>query len=130
MDAHGYGTKIEIYSAKPLAPPVVEELLKRIVTDIGERCLQAGAQAIGHIKCYLKTEQGYAKADIVRMKDGAYADSRLKSSITGGSLVINSILLGMHEDELERITMGSIMSLFKEHEISLISQKDGQRDHS
>jgi hypothetical protein len=129
MDAHGYGTMLEILSERPLPPSIVEELLRRMVTEIGERCLQAGARAIGHIKCYLKADQGYAKADIVRLKQGAYSESKLKTGINGGSLVINSILLGLPDDAVERITMAAIRSLFAEYGVALASQKECHPDH-
>jgi hypothetical protein len=130
MDAHGYGAMLEFVTIKPLSPAAVEELLKRLVTVIGERCLRAGARAIGHIKCYLETGQGYAKADIVRMKEGAFAETALGAPVTGGSLVINSILLGLHEDELERITMSSALSLLGEYGVSVVGKAVGHRQHS
>lgn len=129
IDAHGYGARLEVHSAKAVPPDAVEGLLRRMVAEIARRCLEGGARAIGHIKCYLKTEQGFAKADIVRMRDGAYSESRLDSPVTDGSLVINSILLGLPEDELERITMQTIRSLLSEKGFSLVSDQEGQREH-
>jgi hypothetical protein len=129
MDAHGYGTKLKILSERPLPPSIVEELLRRMVTEIGERCLQAGARAIGHIKCYLKADQGYAKADIVRLKQGAYAEICLGAPITRGSLVINSIVLGLSDGEVERITMNTIRGALAEYGIALASQEEYHQDH-
>lgn len=129
IDAHGYGAMIEIRSGRPIPQADVELLLKRLVTEIAERCLEAGARAIGHIKCHLRTGHGFAKADIVRIKDGAYCESSLDSSVTEGSLVINSILLGLPEDELERITMQTMRRLLKEQGISFVNHQEGQREH-
>jgi hypothetical protein len=129
MDAHGYGTKIEIFSERPLPPAMVEGLLRRMVTEIAERCLQKGARAIGHIKCYLKTEQGYAKADIVRLKQGAYAEICLDAPITKGSLVINSIVLGLSDGEVERVTMSTIRVALAEYGVALASQEEYHHDH-
>lgn len=129
MDAHGYGVEIEICSENPLPPPVVEELLRRTVTEIAESCVKAGAKAIGHIKCYLKTGEGYAKADIVRLKQGAYAEIRLESPMTSGRLVINSILLGLPEAVVEEVTLTTIRRLLTEYGITLVSQEDGHGDH-
>lgn len=129
MDAHGFGTRVEFSSERPMEPPVVEELLRRLVTEIAELCLEAGARAIGHIKCYLKTGHGYAKADIVRLKQGAYAESRLESAITGGTLVINSILLGLPEEPIEEITMTAIGRLFSAYGIAVVSRDGRQGCH-
>lgn len=129
MDAHGFGTRIEIASERPLEPRVVEELLRRLVTEIAELCLEDGARAIGHIKCYLKTEQGHAKADIVRLKQGAYSEVRLGSAIARGSLVINSILLGLPEESIEEITMTAIKRLLTAYGMAMVSQEGRQEGH-
>lgn len=129
MDAHGYGTKIEISSPIPLTPSVVEGLLRQIVVEIGERCLEGGARAIGHIKCLLKADQGYAKADVVRLKQGAYAETRLGSPIFGGSLYINSILLGMKDGEVERITLGVIQKVLAHYGISIVGHEVFHKEH-
>jgi len=129
MDAHGYGGIIEIFSEKLLDPATVEELLKRIVTEVGGRCMEAGARAIGHIKCYLKTDRGYAKADIVRLRQGAFAEVRLDGPIRGGTLVINSIVLGLPDGEVERTTKDAIGKVLAEYCISLREMQECHGDH-
>ncbi len=124
MDAHGYGALMELSSERPLPPEAIDELLRRIVTEIGERCLREGARAIGHIKCYLRAEGGYAKADIVRMKQGAYSEISLREPISKGTLVINSILLGIPQADIERITMRSIEGLLRDYGISSVINPD------
>ncbi len=124
MDAHGYGALMELSSERSLPPNTIEEFLRKAVTEVGKRCLREGARAIGHIKCYLKAEGGYAKADIVRMKQGAYSETTFKGPISRGTLVINSILLGIPKADIERITMGAIEELLKEYGISSVIKPD------
>jgi hypothetical protein len=119
MDASGYGVLVGICSEGSLQPATVEEFLRRIVTEVGERCLAAGARAIGHIKCYLKADQGHAKADIVWLKQGAFVEVQLERPITRGSLVINSIILDLSEDEIERITIEVLERILGEYGVSL-----------
>ena len=104
ININGYGLMMKIHSSTAVAPERLEEMIREVVLGIAKECMENGATAIGHVKTHLKTTHGYARADVVRLKEGAYVQSDLKEAEAAGELTLNSIILGMEKDEIAEIT--------------------------
>jgi len=128
IDAQGYGTMLRIDASKAVGPHRLEAMLGEVVMAIALECMQKGAKAIGHIKSNLSTSAGYVKADVVRVKDGAYTESNLEKPGDGGDLVINSIVLGLEKEKIAEITLRLTKSILKSYGFSSVEETSCQVD--
>lgn len=115
VKVEGYGVVLELSSERKAEPGELEQMTREVVTNIAMDCMSRGARAIGHIKSHLKTPLGYVNADVVRLEQGAYSESNLKTPAGKGILVLNSIVLGLPREEIREITISKAIEVLKKH---------------
>ena len=125
IKVEGFGVSLRIQAGKVISAQELELALKELVTSIAEGCLEKGAKTIGHIKSHLKASSGYIKADIVHLSQGAFAQCTLRNGEKEGELVINSIVLGLSRNEIERITLRTAEKVLRAHGFSMTTVNQG-----
>ncbi|MEM1985092.1 MAG: hypothetical protein QXW76_07500 [Candidatus Korarchaeum sp.] len=116
---HGHGNihcssiSLKISSREFVFPEKFNEIVHEMVKEIADECIRRGAKAIGHIKLYLKTESGYVRADTVGIKYGVNVESNIKKPEREALLMINSIVIGLNEEELSEVTIDTVRKVLQ-----------------
>jgi hypothetical protein len=118
IKVEGYGVVLRLTSKKAADVDKLKAMLREIVTEIALDCIEGGAMAIGHVKSHLKTPSGYIKADIVHLKQGAYAEGDVVKSERSGTLIINSIVLGLSKDKIAETTLEAARKVLEKYDFS------------
>jgi hypothetical protein len=100
----GYGIAFKLVAAQPLDTIKLEDMARDLMKEIADECVKQGATMIGHIKCILHTTGGWVKADTIGAKYGVYVKSELANPQSEGTLVINSIIVGLDKNKIIDIT--------------------------
>jgi|GEM_PF-587363 hypothetical protein len=126
IKVEGYGVILRLTGKKAADVERLKAMLKEIVTEIARDCIEGGAMAIGHVKSHLKTPSGYVKADIVQLKQGAYAEGNVGKSERSGTLIINSIVLGLDKDRIAETTLEGTQKVLKKYSFSASIEVENQ----
>jgi hypothetical protein len=118
IKVEGYGVVLRLTGKKAVNAERLKVMLREIVTEIAQDCMKKGAMAIGHIKSHLKTPSGFVKADIVQLKQGAYAQGDVENSERSGTLIINSIVLGLDKDRIAETTLEATRRVLEKYGFS------------
>jgi len=100
----GYGIAFKLTAPQPVEPHVIEDVAREVMREIADECMKQGATMIGHVKCIIHTPNGWVKADTIGTKYGIYVKSELTKSESEGTLVINSIIVGLDKNRIIEIT--------------------------
>lgn len=100
----GYGIAFKLVAPQPLDPNKLEDMARDLMMEIAKECVKQGATMIGHVKCILHTAGGWVKADTIGTKYGVYVKSELANPQSEGTLVINSIIVGLDKNKIIDIT--------------------------
>jgi hypothetical protein len=100
----GYGIAFKLVAAQPLDPSKLEDMTRDLMKEIADECVKQGATMIGHVKCIMHTAGGWVKADTIGAKYGVYVKSELANPQSEGTLVINSIIVGLDKNKIIDIT--------------------------
>jgi hypothetical protein len=118
IKAEGYGVVLRLTGKKVADVERLKAMLREIVTEIARDCMDRGAMSIGHIKLHLKTPSGSIKADIVRLKQGAYVEGNVEKSERSGILIINSIVLGFNKGRIAETTLEAARKVLEKYGFS------------
>lgn len=122
----GYAVAFRLTRSEPIDNETLKDMSGKLMLRITSRCIERGAKFIGHIKSYMKTKDGYLKADTIGLNKGAYVESSITKPITQAYLVINSIVQGIDKSQVKIATLeasnevllnyGFNIEIEKEHE--------------
>lgn len=118
IKVEGYGVVLRLTAKKVVNAERLKTMLREIVTEIAHDCMEKGAMAIGHVKSHLKTPSGFVKADIVHLEQGAYAQGDVEKSERSGTLIINSIILGLDKDRIAETTLEATQRVLEKYGFS------------
>lgn len=101
----GYAVAFRLTRSEPIDNDMLKEMSGNLMLRITARCIERGAKFIGHIKSYMKTKEGYLKADTIGLDKGAYVESSITGPTSQAYLVINSIVQGIDKSQVKLATL-------------------------
>lgn len=116
----GYGIAFRLTSPTPVSQDTAAEMARAAMKELAEASVRRGATMIGHIKCILKTDSGYVKADTIGVKYGIFVDAKLTGPIQEGVLVVNSIIVGLDKNTNVELTRNTIKSVAERYGFNVV----------
>ncbi len=92
-----------------------EELLTVVMNEVTERCIEGGADFIGHVKgCLLTMDDRLMRANLVSRKVGVETENLLQGKgFEGGRLMLHVIVHGIWDPDVRRISLQAIKSIME-----------------
>jgi hypothetical protein len=114
-----FSVKLELFPSPPLAEGPAEELVNAIMVDVTRRCLDEGADMIGHVKAFLHDLEGtMLRANLISFRIGVEMDNRLDSrTIEHGFLMFHIIVHGLWDPQVRDISIREIDRIMNERAI-------------
>lgn len=120
----GYGVAAKLSSEKPMGEAFVKEMAEKMMLNIAHKCMDLGANYIGHIKSHLGTSAGTIKADTIGVDHGAYSKGKLARPINEINMAVNSIVQGIPEGAVKEATLEGIHDVAAQYGVSVIKEKE------
>lgn len=115
----GYGVSLKIENLKMTDSPILSKLLVQLMETVSAKCEEKGATVIGHIKSYLKSEEGFLRCDTIGDSESIGIEGKVKTQAEY-TLVINTIIHGIKEEAAKASTLDAINQVFCEPEFRVI----------
>jgi hypothetical protein len=120
----GYGAAIKLSHGEPLEEAAVKALAEAMMLAIAQKCLDRGARCIGHIKSHVRTAAGTIKSDTIGVGHGAFSTGELSHAVHDLYMAVNSIVQGMHQDEVKQATLDGIHEVAAARGLSVEKEKE------
>lgn len=115
----GYGVSLKIKNNKRHGSRVLKEYLVQLMKTTSAKCEEKGATVIGHIKSYLKSDDGYLRCDTIGDEESIGIEGEVKTQ-EEYTLVINTIVHGINEEDTKNSTLDAINTVFSEPDFKVL----------
>ncbi|MGE4275278.1 MAG: hypothetical protein AB7E27_04335 [Candidatus Methanomethylophilaceae archaeon] len=111
-----YAIKLQLDFGAGVSKEELKSLINDVMKATTDRCMQHGADIIGHVKSFLVTPEGNLMSSIVEhgqdasMKDGLQTDS-----IQMAEFVLHVIVHGIWDDEVREQTLEVLEEVLPQH---------------
>lgn len=122
----GYGVAVKLSRSDPMDDAFVRKAAEEMMMAIAQRCMDAGARAIGHIKSHIKTDHGTLKADTIGVQHGSYSKGSFSGTVTEIYMAINSIVAGIKEEAVKTATLDGMHEIAEFEGLTV----EKEREHS
>jgi len=119
---NGYGMALDLGRADPANDAALRDFAAGLMTELSERCLEAGARDIGHIKAHLEGEGVFLYASVVGDGSQITVTGRDGAPVSALRLTVNSVVFGMTKDRVKEVTESAVGSVTKKFGFNVIGQ--------
>jgi len=123
LDIQGCGVRVSLVAATPMQPDAAKEMVGRLVSEIASESISRGALAIGHVKAILMAGNESVRADTIGIKYGARTAGGIGSPLSRATLTVNSIIVGLHADVIEALTLGAIRGQLESQGVEVVVEE-------
>jgi hypothetical protein len=103
-DFSAYAVKVDIHLHKKVPPSEIKSKVEGLMTKITLKCLEAGADLIGHIKCIVETEgKGFLAVSVTTHDGKPMSRGELDQGIEEMDIIINVLLYGLSRKKIQDI---------------------------
>lgn len=120
----GYGVAIKLSRSQPMSEEEVKAMAEEMMLNIAQKCMDRGAKCIGHIKSHIRSEAGTIKSDTIGVQHGSFSTGSLEAPVKELYMAVNSIIQGIHQDEVKIATLDGIHEVAASRELSVIKEKE------
>lgn len=120
----GYGVAIKLSAQDLMDESLVKSIAESMMLNIAGKCIDRGARCIGHIKSHVRTDAGTIKSDTIGIAHGAFSTGHLEHPVHDLYMAVNSIIQGMHQDEVKQATLDGIHDVAGERGLSVTKEKE------
>lgn len=120
----GYGVAIKLRRQDPMDEVAVKSMAEAMMLNIAQKCMDRGARCIGHIKSHVRTDAGTIKSDTIGIAHGAFSIGHMGHAVHDLYMAVNSIVQGMHQDEVKQATLDGIHEVADERGVSVTKEKE------
>jgi hypothetical protein len=92
--------KIILKSKNAINSEILKQITKELLLNLGNSCTKKEGTIIGHIKCYIKTPEGFIRGSVVSMKTGPKIVGNTDDSIKEAEFALACIIFGLTDDEI------------------------------
>lgn len=120
----GYGMAAKLSRKAPMDDVFVRKIAEEMMMSIAQKCMAAGARAIGHIKSHIRTEAGTVKADTIGVDHGSFSTGNFDYPVSEIYLAVNSIVAGIPETQVRDATLDGIHEIAEVEGVSVLKEKE------
>jgi len=120
----GYGVAAKLSRKKAMDTDFVKAMAEEMMLAIAQKCMDAGARCIGHIKCHIRTEAGTVKADTIGVTHGTYSTGNLDHAVKDLYIAINSIIQGIKEEVVKKATLDGLHEITEDKDVTVVKEKE------
>ncbi len=120
----GYGVAARLSRTDPMDTLFVKTTAEEMMMVIAQKCMDAGARCIGHIKSHIRTEAGTIKADTIGVRHGTFSNGKLAHPVKDFYIAINSIVQGIKEDMVKKATLDGLHDVAVGKGLMVVKEKE------
>jgi hypothetical protein len=120
----GYGLAVKLTLPDLREDEFIKSMAEEMMLRIAELCMERGAKCIGHIKSHIRTDAGTLKADTIGVTHGAFSHGSLDKPVKDLFMAVNSIVQGIHQDEVRIATLDGIHAVAESKGILVEKEKE------
>jgi hypothetical protein len=120
----GYGVAAKLSRKEAMDSVFVKAMAEEMMLSIAQKCMDAGARCIGHIKSHIRTEAGTIKADTIGVTHGTYSTGKLDHAVKDLYIAVNSIIQGIKEDAVKIATLGGLHEVAERKGVVVVKEKE------
>ena len=113
-------------SPEEISPEELTKMSRDLMLEIADSCVKRGAKYIGHIKSYLKSDEGEIFADTLGVKRTTNVKSTVFKPLKSARLVVNSIVQGIDKTQVKEATVESIYRVIKNYGFNIEVEEERQ----
>ncbi len=106
---------IILKSKVPIDNIKLKKIVGELLSNIGSSCTHKEGTIIGHIKCYIKTTEGFIKASLVSMKTGPKIVGDVVNSVKQAEFALACIIFGLTDTETKKIIQEEYSGIQKKY---------------
>ncbi len=114
-----FSVEMEIWPNEPLDGKAAEALLRAIMIDSTQACMDGGADLVGHVKAFLADKEGGGtiNANLIDLDLEMTLNNDMPGGLGDGMLTLHIIVHGIWDPEVRRIAMSVIDDIMARHGI-------------
>ena len=120
----GYGVAAKVRRNEAMTEAFLKTMAEKMMLSIADKCMDLGANCIGHIKSHINSAAGTIKADTLGTSHGAFSKGRLTRPVKDFYIAINSIVQGIPEAAVKAATLEGLHEVAEQHGLSVIKEKE------
>ncbi len=110
-DINSYGVTFSVSRKRAVHSEELRRFAAELMRAISESCIKHGAKDVGHIKAYLKHDNGFLHADTLGDPADVMVEGTDGGPISLFKLTINSVIYGIAEGAVREATEESLESM-------------------
>ncbi len=120
----GYGVAAKLSRKEAMDSAFVKTMAEEMMMSIAQKCMDSGANCIGHIKSHIRTEAGTIKADTIGVTHGTYSTGKLDHPVKDLYIAINSIIQGIKEEVVKDVTLAGLHEVAEGKGVTVVKEKE------
>jgi hypothetical protein len=89
---------------EPLNAATLREMARKLMISISDACLDAGAKDIGHVKAWIKHDEGFLYADTVGTPEDVTVEGSDGAPVDRIGITINAVICGLDRETVQQTT--------------------------
>ncbi|MDD3398329.1 MAG: hypothetical protein PHW93_01865 [Candidatus Methanomethylophilaceae archaeon] len=114
-----YAIKLQLDFGTGKSKSDIKSLINEVMMEVTDRCMQHGADVIGHVKSFLVAPEGNLMSSIVEHGESAAIKDGLKAdSLKGAEFILHVIVHGIWDDEVREQTLEFLEEVMPRYGVS------------
>ena len=121
-----FAAHLEIHSHRPMSQDEAVRFLDELLYQITKECMVRGADLVGHVKAFLRSEQGAMSASLIDIekRSNVTHDFGHGTTFKEGDLTLHVIVHGIWDDVVREASVASMSKVFEQFGIEYEVLKD------
>ena len=121
-----FAAHLDVRSQRPMSQEKVVRFLDELLYQITKECMDRGADLVGHVKAFLRSEEGAMSASLIDIekRSNVTHDFGHGSTFEEGDLTLHVIVHGIWDDVVREASLKSMAEVFRRFSIEYEVLKD------
>ena len=121
-----FAAHLEIHSHRPMSQDEAVRFLDELLYQITKECMARGADLVGHVKAFLRSEKGAMSASLIDIekRSNVTHDFGHGTTFKEGDLTLHVIVHGIWDDVVREASIASMSKVFEQFGIEYEVLKD------
>lgn len=121
-----FAAHLDVRSQNPMSQEEVVHFLDELLYQITKECMGRGADMVGHVKAFLRSEDGAVSASLIDIekRSNVTHDFGRGATFEEGDLTLHVIVHGIWDDVVREASLRSMAEVFRQFSIEFEVLKD------